>query len=470
MAASRHVVCVLALAFAAAAIGSTADRPAQAGTAPAASTIRPGAVLRGTVPWRVVVRQPARVRRVAFFIDGRRRAVDRAAPFRFRAGLDTRRLRNGRHTLRVRIVRRGMATATLTARVRVANRTPLRSRAGQNGPQRIAEPVPPRDPGPRARLFGLHQDLMWDGHAWRRAEHLAVARSVKAEVSRTALLWHMVEPVRGQRDWARSDAVVDELEAASIAPLVVLMGSPAWANGTSPLTDGFYYQVPQDPAAFTAWVGDYAAFAEAAARRYRGRVRFWELWNEPNQHFQWRPRPDIDRYLEWYRAVAAAVHRGDPAAQVAVGGVTGLSAGPAGDVTGIRFLQGLCARGLRPANVAIHPYAAQQQAPERTIQWENNFTDIAEVHDAVGSCGSPDLWVTEWGWRADAVGPAVQADYLRRSLEILWRDHPDVELATYFVDRDRDSYTQGLAMADGTQRPAAAAFRNFVSALPPRSP
>lgn len=58
-------------------------------------------------------------------------------------------------------------------------------------------------PGPSAQLaaptpssgtlWGLHQDLTWDGHASRRAIATTVAAGLGTQVSRNSLLWSQVE-------------------------------------------------------------------------------------------------------------------------------------------------------------------------------------------------------------------------------------------------------------------------------------
>src|SRR5690606_31832054 len=80
------------------------------------------------------------------------------------------------------------------------------------------------------RLIGLHMDLHWDGHAWRREQAIQAAKQVGARVSRSSFLWHLIEPSRGNRNWSRMDAVVNELVAAGLEPLFAFYGSPSWAN------------------------------------------------------------------------------------------------------------------------------------------------------------------------------------------------------------------------------------------------
>src|SRR5690606_3070784 len=173
--------------------------------------------------------------------------------------------------------------------------------------------------GPQGqRLIGLHMDLHWDGHAWRRADAIQAAKQVGAQVSRSSFLWHLIEPSRGNRNWSRMDAIVNELEAAGLEPLFAFYGSPSWANGS-----GDYLYVPQSQSAFDAWVAEYAQFVRAAVARYKDRVKLWEIWNEQNEPYFWKPTPNVDRYVAFYNAIYAAIKAEDPTAQVAMGGLAG---------------------------------------------------------------------------------------------------------------------------------------------------
>jgi len=326
----------------------------------------------------------------------------------------------------------------------------------------VSVAAPPR--ASPATLYGLHMDLTWDGYASRRAAAIARAKAIGTRISRNSFLWHQIEERKGVRDWERTDAVVRELQAAGIEPLMAIYGSPSWANGILASTPDHHLYIPSDPAAFDRWVTDYATFLGDAARRYKGRVKKWELWNEQNEHYFWKPKPDLDRYVQWYRAAYAAIKAADPEAEVAMGAITGLCCNGSVDINGRAFLQGMYARGVRPDIVNVHPYAMKQQAPDATIPWENNFTDIALIRDimvAEGEDAKP-MWVTEWGWATSAVSEEVQAAHVRTSLEMIAARYKYVTVATYFLDYDRAEYSYGLYTADGRLRPSGAQFRDFM--------
>jgi len=118
-------------------------------------------------------------------------------------------------------------------------------------------------------------------------------------------------------------------------------------------------------------------------------------------------------------------------------------------------------------NVAIHPYPSDGHAPDLTLAWKDNFSDIKMIRDYLVSVGRPvPLWVTEWGWSSAALGLATQASYVATSLEMLRSLYPYVSVATYFVDHDRPPrYYQGLLDENFALKPAGTAFSAFTAGL-----
>ncbi len=89
--------------------------------------------------------------------------------------------------------------------------------------------------------------------------------------------WADIEPVRGRFEFDRLDAHVQQARANG-ANVMLVLGSPApWASAR-PFEAGPYgpgsAAEPADMAAWERYVG-------AVARRYKGRVTQYELWNEP---------------------------------------------------------------------------------------------------------------------------------------------------------------------------------------------
>jgi uncharacterized protein YjdB len=346
--------------------------------------------------------------------------------------------------------------------VSVGATTVIATCEGKAGTTSVSVSDPAPSPSGQRTQYGLHMDLTYYGIASVRTQAIANAKAVNAKISRNSFMWSYIERQRGIKDWSVPDAVVSELLANGIEPLMVVVGSPSWANGVSTSTPDWEFYVPTTEPAFSAWVDNYKAFMTESALRYKGKVHKWELWNEQNETYFWKPAPNIDHYAQWYTAVYQAIKAVDPTAEVSSGGLAGLVAGCC--ITGHSFLQGLYDRGIRPDIVAIHPYALKEQAPDVHLPWESNFDDIAAIHSLMvaNGEGSKPIWATEWGWNSAAIGEVTQAAYVKKSLEMIASLYPYVTIATYFLDYDRGQYTQGLYDASFRMKPSGAAFRDFL--------
>jgi polysaccharide biosynthesis protein PslG len=317
--------------------------------------------------------------------------------------------------------------------------------------------------------FGLHMDLTWAGRtAGRELVIDRVTRTLHPEISRNTLRWEQIEPTRGKQDWTLTDDVVDELRNAGVEPLFVVMGSPSWARSTPVATPSGYLYVPPPGASFDRWLAEYAGFVGEAASRYRGKVRKWEIWNEPNLAAFWRPRPNVDEYARLYTTLRRAIVRQDPDAKVALGGLTAISVAAGGDTSGLKFLRALNARDVFPDIVALHPYTSDDHAPNEHQRGQNNFDDIRRVRAYLASIGhATPIWVTEWGWSTASIPPATQARYVATSLSMIRRAYPYVRVATLFLDYDRPpTFYNGLLDASLRPKAAARAFSSFIRSLP----
>jgi hypothetical protein len=313
--------------------------------------------------------------------------------------------------------------------------------------------------------LGAHSTLAFDGDPGHRAETVAAIHQVlHPQVVRDSLLWSQIEPVQGRRDWSRADSVVEDLRNADIEPLLVVIGSPSWANGTSESSPQSYLQVPPRGPALDSWLRRYSGFIAAAVRRYHDYVRRWEIWNEPNLVDFWRPRPDPVAYRQVYETLRSTILRTDPTAEVAVGGLGGLSVAPPPSIPGLTFLRRFTRTRPPIDNLAIHPYTTPDHAPDVHVPGQNNFDDVGRVRrQLVADRERASIWVTEWGWSSARVGRKRQARYLKRSLQMLDHRYRFVRLATYFADRDRPpELFQGLLDEHLKPKPAAGVFRRHA--------
>jgi hypothetical protein len=256
---------------------------------------------------------------------------------------------------------------------------------------------------PEPKHFGMHGDHTWDVDNTRISSSLDTEAAFGSKLTRNTLAWNVAQPTPTTYNWSKTDYVVDQAAARGMQVMFVVRAAPQWANAsTNPKI------IPSDPATFNAFVVNYKNFFKTAVQRYGSRVKYWEVWTEPNQTFYWQPQglsPSshqsrwIDMYAQLYTDTVAAVRQVDRRVELAVGSLAGISATCC--ILAPVFLDGLITRGVAFGQVAISAHAFRNQAPWTTIQYENNFSDIQIMRDVLvyRGRGGVNLWLTEWGWQ-----------------------------------------------------------------------
>src|SRR6185503_11234469 len=137
---------------------------------------------------------------------------------------------------------------------------------------------------PRAMQVGFYDPVFASADPLERDLWLDRARGAGADVVRVQLGWaqaapsrpaHPEDPADPAYRWAGVDAAVADATARGLRVLLSIETAPAWAEqGARPAAAA--------PGSWQPDPGALGAFAQAAARRYAGAVRAWQIWNEPN--------------------------------------------------------------------------------------------------------------------------------------------------------------------------------------------
>jgi hypothetical protein len=301
------------------------------------------------------------------------------------------------------------------------------------------------------------------------------------------LPWSQVEAVRGRYSWGATDEAVRRAAQAGASAFPFLFTEPEWAIEL----DGHRCSercITYAPSSATTRDA-YARFAGAAVRRYGPDGAFWaehpelpylpihswQIWNEQNSPYFFRPQPNPELYAAILRSAAREVRAADPNAEIVLGGVFSAEDRPGGLLGSAHYLREL----YRVENVAdsfdsiaIHPYASHVHAV---------FAQILAMRRVARSFGdrSAGLWVTELGWASRGrrslglvTDRSGQARRLARSFARLLRQRDRLNLrgAFWFAWRDTEHGVPvcswcphaGLVSRAGHPKPAYDALREIA--------
>ena len=256
-------------------------------------------------------------------------------------------------------------------------------------------------------------------------------------------------------------------------PYVYVQTAPAWAQKN---TCGTWGRGPCRPSPSAL-----ADFLTAAARRYGGsyrglpRVKYWQVWNEPNFLAYLRPQVDAshrplspDIYRGLVNASADAIHAVHRDNVVIAGGLIPFGDYPPGDrIAPLRFMrQLLClSSGKRPKPVCRkqirfdvwghNPYTSGGPTHHADYPDDISLPDLWKMRDLLDAAvragtlrsqGPVGFWATEFAWDTNPPDPKgvpeeLHARWVAEALYRMWDQ--GVSLVTWFLIRDQAFMKEG---------------------------
>ena len=149
------------------------------------------------------------------------------------------------------------------------------------------------------------------------------------------------------------------------------------------------------------YIHDYLLYVRAIVLHYRGQITAWQIWNEPDLHEFWAPKPNARAYAHLLTASYKLIKRLEPKAIVVMAGPSGA------DHHGVAYIKAVVRAGGRFDVAAIQPY---RPVPDFGLLAE--IRQIQKIHKRI--------WFTEMGWAGDTSCwstcglPDSQADRLAR--------------------------------------------------------
>ena len=329
-----------------------------------------------------------------------------------------------------------------------------------------AAPVP-------CTFYGINPGApVWNGQVLLDASYAA---ALNASGARTVRVDFRLD---GAASWdaaklAQYDGIIDDVRAAGLEPLGLLgyegvIGSQVDWNDDA------------DGDGYNPYVDAFASTTEVLFNHFQGKIRRWEIWNEPdcwsNPSYASDPQHAGCTYLlprvlakllaEIYVRNEALLSGGQ--VSLVSGGLfahdIGGSYSPATGYLGEVYDQGVwdwleanAGRRYPWDNLGYHLYVEQGQATDGQLM-TSYLDDVRTLADSRTDPAS--FAITEFGWTTAGVSPSVQAANLTAAFD-LFATRSDVADAYWFSYRDAPAANLyfGLTDDNGTPKEALAAMQ-----------
>jgi len=197
--------------------------------------------------------------------------------------------------------------------------------------------------------------------------------------------------------WLKYDRIVELATANGLEIIARLDAPPAWsravgeARGTLAPPDNYE---------------DYGDFVAAVVKRYRGRIQYYQIWNEPNIYPEWGENPiSAQQYVALLKVGYRRVKEADPAAVVISASLAQtIELGPR-DVNDFIFLQQMYDYGAKDYFdiLSVQSYGLWSGPGDRRMRPRVlNFSRPLYLRDIMvknGDATKP-IWASELAWNA----------------------------------------------------------------------
>ncbi len=299
----------------------------------------------------------------------------------------------------------------------------------------------------------------YPGGAWPSMSDEASAMASRGVCwAREEFLWLGIEPTQGEFFWTRTDYMVQELKTnRDIEILGLLWGTPSWAS-QAPADPNYMFYPPSD-------LNNWYNYVYQTVSRYKGSIKYWEIWNEPDFSQCWLPSPNPQAYAQLLIKAYDAAKAADPNCVIIHGGISWP------DELALEYLQGVYNAGAWSKFDIVGVHGFHDDQPPEDIFFKETRKRFAA---GLVKFGSKPIWYTEISWPTNphytvGVDYETQANYLVRDIvqsighgigRIFWynfRDHDDN--SSQWIDN------LGIIDKDYNNKDSAAAYANLSSQL-----
>jgi hypothetical protein len=201
--------------------------------------------------------------------------------------------------------------------------------------------------------------------------------------------WSILEPNKGEWHFKKLDSHIALAQQHGVEIMLILKSTPTWASAR-PTETGCCYPLPwtsKGNIAEARNIEDWRTYIRTVATRYKGRVHYYELWNEPNvKRFY---SGTVEQLVLLNRAAYQVLKEVDPS-------ITVISSAMSPDGNHLRYFEDyLVQGGGNYADVIGYHFYVAPQSPEAMLSLIQQVQALMVKYKIDGK----PLWNTETGWK-----------------------------------------------------------------------
>jgi hypothetical protein len=281
--------------------------------------------------------------------------------------------------------------------------------------------------------------------------------------------------------WEKYDRIVDLAQEYGLEIIARLDNPPAWSRAQGDALGTF---APPDD------LNDFGDFVHAVVSRYRGRIKYYQIWNEPNIYPEWGEQPvDPVAYTQLLKVGYSRAKEADPEAVIISAGLAPTTEMGPKNVSDLVFLQEMYDAGAKGYFdiISVQGYGLWTGPDDRRVDpSRTNFSRPLLIREIMVRNGDEDkpIWAAEVGWNAlpqefpgtpvyGRVSEELQARYAVRAYERAQEEWPWMGVICYWFfkradDREKDQpfYYFRLVEPDFTPHPVYWALKELATSQP----
>ncbi|MCD6353993.1 MAG: hypothetical protein J7L95_00440 [Prolixibacteraceae bacterium] len=185
----------------------------------------------------------------------------------------------------------------------------------------IGKIIPKNSSEITASPFGIQAGTLVDSLVVRAAE-------IGVKWTRLGASWPAIEKEKGVYNWEETDKAFAVALKNGITPFVTIGGGNKLYSKLTTYDDPklaeIYGYRPEPPIKNVVAMKAFLAFVKATVERYKDKIDYWEVWNEPNHRNYWGTTPDGKEYGKLLVQTAKLIRKIDPGCKIIGGSMAGI--------------------------------------------------------------------------------------------------------------------------------------------------